>query len=427
MARQIRCIALRRALVLAAALTAHIALSAEFPADMKQPAGRISPKEMEETKRDPLVIGGKARSSLMEFQFDDRHSDFMLNPSRLEVYMDATRSNNIRLLTRASMTYDPTIDENTTDIITGQRHKKTDGQLDEFKLMFPAQKKAFFTIGKQKIRWGSGHFFNPTDFLNSAVRDPLQREDERSGVSLFKAHVPLGRSNFYLVNKWDDIHRMDMTAVAGRLETAFKSSEIALSAVSQKSKPSRYGVDISLALWKADFYVESAFQTTSSLVKYGPDNSPNAPSGSYQTYTDDKLKNFAATTTGISYEVKYGQNHTLTLVGEYFNNPEGYRYKEDYVYSILAGAYQPFHIGQDYAMFVMILPKPGTFHNIDLSAINLANLSDRSYLSRLTLRSDVLGDLIMEFDITHHYGDARGEMRMGGLRWDYNAQLEMSF
>ena len=408
-------------------LWTHEARGAEFPADMASPQGRISPKDLEETKRDPLVVGGKMRSSVMEFQLEDHHNDFMLNPSRVELYLDATKKGDVRFLTRGSFTYDPTINENTIDMLTGQKDKKLQGGLDELKVMFPVKKKLFFTIGKQKIRWGSAHFFNPTDFLNNTNFDPLLRDDERSGVSLLKVHAPMGRANLYLVDKLDDTQKGDQTALAGRFEFALKSSEIALSALTRKSKPSVYGADLSLAVFNADLYVESAIKTASDKVKYGPDTSQNADDASVVSYKDRRLKDFATTTAGLSYDFKYGVNHTFTLVAEYFNNPEGYSTKNDYIYPLRAGAYEPFRMGQDYAMLVLYLPKPGRLNNIELSTLNMANLTDSSYLSRFTLRSDVLGDITMEFDITRHYGESGGEMRLGTITWDYNAQLEMAF
>ena len=402
-------------------------LAAEFPADMKNQQSRISTKDVEESRRDPLAIGGKAKSSLIQFQFENHENDFMFNPSRLELYLDARRKGDVRFLTRGSFTYDPTINEDAINMVSGHKEKKSTGNLDEMKLMFNAKKKVFFTIGKQKIRWGSAHFFNPTDFVNSTNRDPLSRDDERSGVSLIKMHMPIGSSNLYVIDKMDDAQKLDHTALAGRFEFAFKSAELAVSALTQKEKPSRYGVDLSMAVFDFDFYVESAIKTSADKIKYGPDYSPDAPENSFASYQDKGSQPVATTTTGFAYDYKYGLNHTLTLVAEYFNNPEGYGSKEEYRYPLLARSYEAFRLGQNYAMVVLYLPKPLTLGTLDLSMTHLANLTDQSFLSRLTARSSALEDLIMEFNVTRYHGESQGEFRLSTMVMDYSASLEMAF
>ena len=46
--------------------------------------------------------------------------------------------------------------------------------LDQLYLRFDILRTVFVTVGRQKMKWGTAHVWNPTDALNAQKRDPLQ-------------------------------------------------------------------------------------------------------------------------------------------------------------------------------------------------------------------------------------------------------------
>ena len=48
------------------------------------------------------------------------------------------------------------------------------------------------TVGRQRVAWGTGHLWNPTDVFNSFTMSFAVSEDERSGIEAVRVEVPLG-------------------------------------------------------------------------------------------------------------------------------------------------------------------------------------------------------------------------------------------
>ena len=54
--------------------------------------------------------------------------------------------------------------------------------LDQLWLSFDVAHTLFVTAGRQHAKWGTGHFWNPTDYLHPVRRDPLALFDSRTGA-----------------------------------------------------------------------------------------------------------------------------------------------------------------------------------------------------------------------------------------------------
>ncbi len=62
--------------------------------------------------------------------------------------------------------------------------------LDQAWVKFDIERAAFVSLGKQHVKWGTGHIWNPTDALNPQHLDPLQPYDLRLGANLLTIQVP---------------------------------------------------------------------------------------------------------------------------------------------------------------------------------------------------------------------------------------------
>ncbi len=349
---------------------------------------------------DRFRIGGTIWSEAYYYSFDNpAQSDLLQNPNSLWLYGEARMRNDIRGFAKGRLIFDSTADGSRfPSPITGQPSRPYTSILEELKLQFSASKRVFFTVGKQKIKWGSGRFWNPTDFINTARRDPLRPIDDRAGVTLVKAHLPVKSANFYLIEQLDGSDRLENLGHAARAEFALASSEFALSALAKKSRNPVFGIDGSSALWDFDVNLELAYS-----------------------------KDATRWTGGISYEAKYSDVDTVAVGIEYFRNGGGATDISQYMPIFLSGRYVPFYLSRDYGAFFVSLPKPGGWNDVTFSWYNLFNLTDRSAISRLDSWITLMQDLQFNAAVAGHFGSPSGEFKTGGQRVDLTLGLKIDF
>jgi hypothetical protein len=287
--------------------------------------------------------------------------------------------------------------------------------VEELKLFFNANKDVFFTLGKQKIKWGSGKFWNPTDVVNAAPRDLLYSDDRRSGVSILKTHVPLGSANLYYVNSFDGADRLSEVGNSLRLELPVSRAEFAFTASKLQGQKAVLGADLSAALGDFDVYSELAYSSRSNATLFGPTGA-YVPEGANVDWV-----------AGASYELAYADNDSLSFAVEYFRNEDGYQSKSDYVWALAAGAYTPYQLARDYALLSIYVPTPGSWNHTTISLLNLVNLSDSSGLSKLGVAFELMQDLQFEPSLSWHFGDSDGELRLGDQKYDVAARLSVQF
>ncbi len=144
---------------------------------------------------DKLAIGGTMYLRL-EYALqdaDDPETHPLRSPNLLDVYLDGRPTDRLRAYTQARLAHDFTTSETGVD-------------LDQLWLKFDVERALFVTAGQQRVKWGVGRFWNPTDFLNRQRRDPLDVFDQRLGVPLLKLHLPIESLgwNLYAVGTFDD-------------------------------------------------------------------------------------------------------------------------------------------------------------------------------------------------------------------------------
>lgn len=388
----------------------------EFEKGFGADAG-ISKSDNELLEKNRVDIGGNLWSEFNYSQFSTpgQTDDFLVNPNTLWIYLDARMKNDVRAFLKFRAIYDPTA-AGTVSPITGQPSPELRTILDELKLQFQISKSVFFTVGRQKIRWGTGKFWNPTDVLNNQRFDFRFGQDIRAGVALAKVHVPVGAANFYMIEQLEGANGTRKLQHALRAEVPVKAAEFSPGVIFGAGKKPVYTFDASSALWLFDVYGEVAHSQGARQAFYNSTGSFTDPNREWTSWT-----------TGISYDVKYSDSDLVTFGLEYFQNGLGYGSTSDYVPVLLAGGYQPFYLAKQYGMFMIYLPTPGRWEKTNLTLFNLANLSDQSAMSRFDITTSFLQGMSVTFAVGLHYGNNDGEFRLGGQLIDGTVRLMASF
>jgi hypothetical protein len=234
------------------------------------------------------------------------------NPNILFLYLDSKLEDDARVFGRIRAFYDPTgISGGTPGVASltnpyGFGNGLSDNlsvSLQELRISANLAHQVFFTIGRQKVKYGAAHFFNPTDFLNPQPFNFFLPTDERTGVDMIKAHLPSGISNFYAAGIFGNPTTGSQSAGYFREELAYDDvagdflggGEMSFSGYLPKGQTGKAGFDISQALGDFDIYFEGAA---------GQDANSN--------WRD-------AVSAGFTYGFKYGDrdSNTINFDGEY--------------------------------------------------------------------------------------------------------------
>jgi hypothetical protein len=380
--------------------------SDEFEKGFGEATG-ITESEKKSADDDRLKIGGSLASDLYIEATPAR--DVLVNLNTLWLYADAKLRNDVRAYVKARGVVEGTSTTSTGAIPASQ------SDVEEMKLFFNAAKTVFFTVGKQKIKWGSGFFWNPSDVVNQARRDVLYSDDRRSGVTIVKSHVPLGTSNLYLVNSFTDADRVDEIGNALRFEIPVAQSEFAVTASKQRYQEAVFALDASVGVWDFDLHGEAAYSRKSNQLFYGA-------SGPYSKQTD--TVNWVV---GAAYEFKYSDQDSIAISAEYFRNQDGYKSRADYAYVLASGAYVPYYLADQYALLMVSASDPGSLSGVSFALINLFNVADGSALSKLSSNFTLMQDLNLTVAASYRYGSSDGELRFGNLRYGFETRLKVDF
>jgi hypothetical protein len=396
--------------------------------------------DSEEAVDDPLKIGGQfyLRGIVAASEGVSFGNTAFSSPTLVDGYFDARPMDRLRGFVVGRLSYDPTLAAQTgADAPSNPRVV-----LDQAWLRFDIARTVFLTVGKQHVKWGTGQIWNPTDFLSPQRRNPLAFVDLRTGVSMLKLHVPWEARgwNFYGIAVVDDlgtdagavpdanggtttraggseaVNRLSRIGGALRAEVVLGPAEVGASAVAQRGRKPRFGLDVSSALGPIDVYGEVALKRGTDRPLY------RLPEGS--TF-EDILQNGVQVeayvpggltpqvTGGANYSFGYGENDLAVVGVEYFYNSTGYTSDIGYPYLLTQGAFQPLYLGQHYGAAYLFLDRPGSLERTSFNLFTLTNFSDRSYISRLNVTHRALTYLTVEAYGALHYGHKGGEFRFG--------------
>ncbi len=389
----------------------------------------------------PLQIGGLyyQRFIVTQNSGSSPKHDPVSMPLQFDAFMDVRPSDRVRGYVQGRLLYDPTRDQYNNPTsgnrqgslqsastsgapqslpggTTNQTPTNPQGVLDQAWIKFDIQRSVFVTAGKQHVKWGTGRFWNPTDFLSTQRRDPLLPYDLRLGNTMAKFSMPLPRdgSNLNGIILFDNPEpgsTLGQLGGAFRGETLIGPAEVGLEAVGRGNSPPVYGADISSPLGPFDVYSEASLLSESPTVHYKSTGVPLLTGTDVATLaTVDKSRGpFVQVTAGANYSFAWQANRRATLGAEYFYNQVGYRDSTIYPVLIFQGAYQPFYTGEQYGAIYLSAEGPDALKHTSYTFSTLTNASDGSYISRLDFSWRLLTYLTLEAYMDGHYGHHGGE------------------
>lgn len=434
-----------------------------------------------EQAEDRLVMGGflfmQGNYSINE---SDDSADWTLRaPQLFDLFLDARPNPRLRTYIRGRLLYDFTTKEPTQTLLgesetpeaqdlrsLGGTPSKTTVQLDQLWVKFDIDRTVYVTIGRQRIRWGSGRFWNPTDFLNASQIDPLALFDARLGVDLVKLHLPVESLgwNFYAFGILGDSTNLGDVGGALRGEFVFGTNEVSLSFSARRQTfqgpsalppiyapqgewpnttvPLRMGIDYSGALGPFDVRAEGAL--TKGLGQPFFTGDLRIQDLGDLAFPQDRSREdewLAQAVVGAEIAIKYNDEDSFFLGAEYFYNQWGYEDPELYLWLLLQGGFRPLYLGRHYGGVGAILPSPGSWNDSTFSLSALGNFSDLSFLSRLDYSVRVLTDMSVNVFATKYFGregEFKFKIKVPSLgttpavnvpapSWDVGAGLRMSF
>jgi hypothetical protein len=405
----------------------------------------------------PLVIGGQI---YLRGQVNvPAHTAFdqwrLAAPNLIDAYFDARPNDRVRAFIRARVSYDPTAAvagtmpgglANPTNggafvnpgsiagFTTTNTGRGPNTVLDQAWIAFDVENAVFVTAGKQHVRWGTGRFWTPTDYLHPLKRNPFDVFDARTGTSMLKVHVPWESKawNFYGFGVIEDPSAATGTlgaiAGAGRAEMVLGASELGLDFFVKQGQRPRFGADLSFGLGDFDFYTDAGLRFGDDFLVVERTNAGPVfcvgPNGSSTPMDPPVAQQYRAVPSsgfkpqvvaGANWSHKYNDNDVLTLGGEYFYNSVGYKNSSLYPGLIFnqqnIPLFTPLYTGQHYAALFLSLPAPYSWNYTTFTLTTLGNLSDKSFVTRLDYSLTVLTHLTFQAFAAIHYGDI-GELRL---------------
>lgn len=420
-----------------------------------------------EATNDKLQIGGRA---ILQGIYGYRETPELAPaelpltaPSLVDVYLDSRPNDRLRFYARGRLTYDlasPVRDRAAPSARNPFGSSANPlAQVDQLWLKFDVARTVFVTIGKQRIRWGAGRFWNPTDFLNQARLDPVAVADFRLGANLVKLHVPVPSLgwNFYGIldlqavpTQANPAGQLTPARVGGALrgELLLGDAEVALTAYGRPTEEVlvdgtirndvtvRLGADLSMPLGPVDLRLESAFVRDPTLAYFEGTLDLDPVNLSIPTRRDRSKEFVPQVVAALEYSHPYSDEDSLTVSAEYFFNDAGYDDASLYPFFLGSAAlvptldgpdptfrdalgpkrvadiraasssFTPLYLGRHYVNLGVAVPNPGPLNDTMFGASVIGNLSDGSWLAQATVFQTVLTNLSVAVFARYNFGRA---------------------
>lgn len=369
---------------------------------------------------DPLTIGGlfylRGQTELGHASPAAGPDELTLDsgaPMLLDLYLDGRPNERLRAMVLGRLLYEP------MRALTTPGDSNPTVILDQLWVNFDIAKRVFVTAGRQRVKWGSGRLWNPTDFLTPTRLNPLAPFDERIGTDMVKLNVPLPElaTNLYvlgLVNTRGPVERPLQFGTAVRGEAVLFGAELSATAVFAQGRGPRYGLDVSGALGPLDLHAEVALRRTPDLPLWR-ERSGATPeteyAARYEPHAPDEFQ--LSGTAGVSWTYALSEQQSFSVTVEGYHNAAGYSDPAILPWLQAQGSYQPFYAGQWYAAALANYSYQDFLDAFAVTGALLGNLSDRSFLARADLSVRVLRDLFIEVFAAVPFGTRGGEFRFG--------------
>jgi hypothetical protein len=366
-----------------------------------------------EERDSALALGGqlflRLNSSFREgFGLND---GTVVGPSLLDTFADARPNDRVRAYAQLRFNFDYTVLPGEKNFL-GLEQQPFSLQLAQAWVKFDLGGVAYVTAGRQRIRWGTGRFWNPTDFINQEIRNSVDFFDQRVGVDLVKVHFPFEALgwNLYLIGIVGGVDVVKDTGLAARAEFVFGPAELALSSFVKDEAPLRFGADVSAGIGLFDVKAEGILSRGLGRKLFEGDLDFDA--GDLPTEVDTEGRWYFEGVVGAETQLKYTDTDTVALGAEYFFNQAGYDSATIYPFLFLNGGFTPLYTGQHYVAVYASAPSPLQFNDLQLILSTLGNLSDLSFLTRFDVQYTLLQYLTVNAFVVGHWGNV-GEFKLG--------------
>lgn len=359
---------------------------------------------------DSLTIGGQfyQRFDLALGDGAEPEDTTVAAPSLLDLFVDSRPNDRLRFYVRGRLDHDFTVTKLAADdpmraFVRGDRDRLA---VDQLWTKFDINRKVFVTLGQQRLKWGTGRFWNPTDFTARQTLDPLQSVvfDTRTGVGLVKLQLPLTKANtdLYAIGNFEGANALDEIGGALRAEWVGGSTALSLSAAARKDNPLRLGADLSTGIWLFDFKLEAAVRHGDPVPRWEGTFDPTA--FRFPTEVDRSDDWIPEVVGGVEFATQYNDEDVLYLGAEFFYNDAGYDDAELYEWLALNGQFRPFYLGRQYVGAYAMLPSPGQWDDASFTGSFLSNLSDETYVVRLDYSQSAFTFLRLAFNASYYFG-----------------------
>jgi hypothetical protein len=341
-------------------------------------------------------------------------------PSLLDTFADVRPNDRLRAYAQLRFNFDYTVSAGETNVL-GAPLEPFSLQLAQAWTKFDIGQVAYVTAGRQRIRWGTGRFWNPTDFVNQEIRNSVDFFDQRVGVDLVKVHFPLEQLgwNLYLISVFNGLDVLSDTGLAARAEFVFGPAELALSSFVKNNAPLKFGADISAGVWLFDVKAEGVMSRGLNKTYYeGGFNGDfygcqlGLEGAVCPEVVDTADTWYFEGVVGVEAQIKYTDTATVNVGAEYFYNQAGYDSADIYPWLFLKGGYVPLYTGTHYAAVYANAQQPFEINDLGVTVSALSNISDLSLLSRLDVQYTLLQYLTVNAFVVGHFGN-RGEFKLG--------------
>jgi len=238
----------------------------------------------------------------------------------ISAYADLRQSDLVRLYIAGSLNYDPYTYLSTS--IYSSAVTTPTVSLDEAFLDTEINQTVFFRLGKQRISWGVGNWYKPSDMLSLSAIDPDDPTAAREGPFAFKVDIPM-KLNHLMVYMVPPVSTdAASSSIASKYDLIVNGWELSFGAYGRADMLARpRGIFMFTgALGAFDVYGEN-------VLSYGSDRiyvkeSSSTP-GTYETY---QMLNspFFQSTLGIKYSKSYSTGLSYAFQVQGYYNGMGY-------------------------------------------------------------------------------------------------------
>lgn len=299
----------------------------------------------------------------------------------------------------------------------------------------------YLRLGKQRLKWGAGFVYNPSDPVNPP-KDPLALRAVREGVPAARLEViekPVSLAAFAVL-----FDSLDQTGYGAKLSTsALEGSDISLSGYYSQSESWTASLNASMS----PLYQLPGWDTIQVWFEGGLYGK-----GRYASFEAGPIPGSVATgaAPGTSYSFLVGASGQLPvartmLLGEYYHLSEGLdRAQSSAVYAALSSpntavvaasspwfaelALRPARTSSDYLYLSVTQPtitdsQHPVFDKIGLLATCLVNLADSSFFATGGVVTTFVKD--SEVDLTVTWANGAGDTEFGNVLAPFSATVDV--